>query len=174
MNAAVFRCLMRVVSRLIEIEADALDARTKGFALAGDSLAGSLLAASRERPGLLDSIEVGFDSLRAAPPLVTVRSSVAGRMRKIPSGFQASVPGNLVMFVLMTMVFSGAVITVERSTGVLRRYAYTPAGRRSDPPRKALRADAHRLRSDRVSAPRRQIRSFASPSARAPAPSSSS
>jgi ABC-type multidrug transport system permease subunit len=62
---------------------------------------------------------------------VTVSSTVAGKMRKIPSGFQSSVPGNLVMFVLMTMVFSGAVITVERFTGVLRRYAYTPAGRGS-------------------------------------------
>ena len=128
-NAAVLRCLMRVVSRLIEVEADAIDARTKGIALAGDSLAGSLLAASRMRPGLLDAIEVDFDSLRAAPPLVTVSASAAGKARKIPSGFQSSVPGNLVMFVLMTMVFSGAVITVERSTGVLRRYAYTPAGR---------------------------------------------
>ena len=101
-NAAVFRSLMHVVSSLIEVEANALD-----------------------------SIEVEFDSLRAAPPLVTVSSTVAGKMRKIPSGFQSSVPGNLVMFVLMTMVFSGAVITVERFTGVLRRYAYTPAGRGS-------------------------------------------
>jgi len=101
-NAAVFRSLMHVVSCLIEVEANALD-----------------------------SIEVEFDSLRAAPPLVTVSSTVAGKMRKIPSGFQSSVPGNLVMFVLMTMVFSGAVITVERFTGVLRRYAYTPAGRGS-------------------------------------------
>jgi ABC-type multidrug transport system permease subunit len=127
-NAAVFRSLMQVVSRLVEIEAGALEAGWIGFALAGDSVAGSLLAASRTRPGVLDSIEVEFDSLRAAPPLVTVVSTAAGKIRKIPSGFQSSVPGNLVMFVLMTMVFSGAVITVERFTGVLRRYAYTPAG----------------------------------------------
>jgi ABC-type multidrug transport system permease subunit len=130
-NAAVFRSLMHVVSRLVEVEAGVLDAGGKGFALAGDSIAGSLMAASRSRPGMFDSIEVEFDSLRAAPPLVTVSSGVAGKIRKIPAGFQSSVPGNLVMFVLMTMVFSGAVITVERFTGVLRRYAYTPAGRGS-------------------------------------------
>jgi ABC-type multidrug transport system permease subunit len=128
-SAAILRSLMRVVSRLIEVEADALDARTEGIALAGDSLAGSLLAATRIRPALLDSIEVDLDSLRAAPPLVTVSAVTAGRANKTPSGFQASVPGNLVMFVLMTMVFSGAVIAVERSTGVLKRYAYAPTGR---------------------------------------------
>jgi ABC-2 type transport system permease protein len=126
-NAAIFRCLMRVVSPLIEVEAGALDARTRGISLAGDSLEGSLLAASRSRPGLLDSIEGVFDALRAAPPLVTVSASTAGNIRKIPSGFQSSVPGNLVMFVLMSMVFSGAVIATERHSGVLRRYAYTPA-----------------------------------------------
>lgn len=127
-GAAIARGLIRVVSRLIEIEARAIDAGTKGISVAGDSLAGSLLAATRSRPGALDSIRADLDSLRARPQLVTVSASVAGKARSAPGGFQSSVPGNLVMFVLMSMVFSGAVITVERSTGVLRRYAYTPAG----------------------------------------------
>lgn len=127
-GAAVSRGMMRVVSRLIEIEARAVDAGTKGISVAGDSVAGSILAASRARRGLLDSVRLELDSLRARPQLVTVSASVAGRARKIPFGFQSSVPGNLVMFVLMSMVFSGAVITVERATGVLRRYAYAPVG----------------------------------------------
>ncbi|MDD4856564.1 MAG: ABC transporter permease [Candidatus Krumholzibacteria bacterium] len=130
-NAAVFRCLLRVVSPLIEMEAGMLERGTKGFAFKGDSLAGSPFEASLADPRLLGQIEAGLDSLRAEPSLVTLRSTAAGALRKVPSGFQSSVPGSLVMFVLMTMVFSGAAITVERSTGVLRRYAYSPAGKGS-------------------------------------------
>jgi hypothetical protein len=128
-NAAVFRCLMRVVSPLIEIEAGMLDREMKGFAFKGDSLAGSPYRASLADRGLLPRVEAKLDSLRAEPPIVTLLVTEAGRLKEVPSGFQSSVPGNLVMFVLMTMVFSGAVITVERSTGVLKRYAYTPAGK---------------------------------------------
>jgi len=130
-NAAIFRCLMRVVSPLIEIEAGMLERTTNGFAFKGDSLAGSPYRSSLSDPGLLARIETRLDSLRAKPSIVTLRSTEAGVLKRVPSGFQASVPGNLVMFVLMTMVFSGAVITVERYTGVLRRYAYTPVGKTS-------------------------------------------
>jgi ABC-type multidrug transport system permease subunit len=130
-NAAVFRCLMRVASPLIEIEAGMLERGTKGFAFGGDSLSGSPYRASLADRRLLPRVEATLDSLRAGPPLVTVRATEAGRLAEVPSGFQASVPGMLVMFVLMTMVFSGAVITVERSTGVLRRYAYAPVGKTS-------------------------------------------
>jgi len=130
-NAAIFRCLMRVASPLIEIEAGMLERTAKGFAFKGDSLVGSPYRASLADPKLLARIETRLDSLRAEPPTVTLRSTEAGVLKKVPSGFQASVPGMLVMFVLMTMVFSGAVITAERYTGVLRRYAYTPAGKTS-------------------------------------------
>jgi ABC-type multidrug transport system permease subunit len=130
-NAAIYRCLMRVVSPLIEIEAGMLERGTKGFAFKGDSLAGSPYRAALADPGLLVRIETRLDAVRAEPLVVTLRSTEAGKLRQVPSGFQSSVPGNLVMFVLMTMVFSGAVITVERTTGVLRRYAYTPAGKTS-------------------------------------------
>jgi ABC-type multidrug transport system permease subunit len=121
-SAAVTRCIMRVVSRLIELE---------GGVLAADSVQGSLLELSRAKEGLLDSVRVEFERLSAVPPLVSIVPSTAGTARKIPAGYQASVPGNLVMFVLMTMVFSGIAITVERNEGVLRRFAYAPAGRGS-------------------------------------------
>jgi ABC-type multidrug transport system permease subunit len=130
-NAAILRCLMRVAAPLIELEAGMLERGTKGFAFSGGSLAGSAYEAALADPKVLGAIERELDSLRAEPPLVTLRSTTAGALKRVPSGFQASVPGNLVMFVLMTMVFSGAVITVERYTGVLRRYAYTPAGKGS-------------------------------------------
>jgi len=128
-NAAVFRCLMRVAAPLVQIEAEMLERGTAGFAFTGDSLAGNPFRAVSADPKLLVSIKSAFDSLRAAPSLVTVSSTAAGRTTRVPSGFQSSVPGNLVMFVLMSMVFSGAVIAVERHTGVLKRYAYTPARR---------------------------------------------
>ena len=121
-SAAVTRCIMRVVSRLIEIESGLH---------AGDRVQGSLLDLSRAKEGLLDSVRVEFERLSAAPPLVSIVPSTVGTAKKIPSGYQASVPGNLVMFVLMTMVFSGIAITVERNEGVLRRFAYAPAGRGS-------------------------------------------
>jgi ABC-2 type transport system permease protein len=130
-RAAVIRSLMHIVSRFIAVEAEALETGGSTSAPGRAGAAGNPAAGARSRAGTFETIEAAFDSLGAAPPLVTVRSSAAGRIRKIPSGFQSSVPGNLVMFVLMTMVFSGAVITVERFTGVLRRYAYTPAGKGS-------------------------------------------
>jgi len=62
--------------------------------------------------------------------LVGVGSEVAGKRKKIPTGYQGSVPGNLVMFVLMGMVFSGMVITEERNQGLLRRMGMTLAGKK--------------------------------------------
>ncbi len=130
-NAAVFRSLVRVASGLVEIEARALDAKAEGSVPAGAGLPGDPIAAARPRAVSFDSIEIALDSLRAVPPLVTVKSRAAGKVRRIPSGFQSSVPGNLVMFVLMSMLFSGAAITFERRAGVLKRYAYAPAGKGS-------------------------------------------
>ena len=115
-SAAVTRCMMRVVSHLIELES-------------GMPAPGSLLGLSRGTAGSGDSIRAAFERLSAVPPLVSVVPSSAGTAKRIPSGYQASVPGNLVMFVLMTMVFSGIAITVERNEGVLRRFAYAPAGK---------------------------------------------
>jgi ABC-type multidrug transport system permease subunit len=142
-SAAVARCVMKVVSHLIEIESGVIAgggkyaaARTSaaargggGLTVEGDSVSGSLLELSRTKVGLLDSIRVDLGKLAARPPLVTVSASSAGTAKKIPSGFQASVPGSLVMFVLMTMVFSGIAVTVERSEGVLRRFAYAPTSK---------------------------------------------
>ncbi len=47
--------------------------------------------------------------------------------RQVPAGFQQSVPGYLVMFVLMNLlVFGGLAISQERSNGALRRIAVHP------------------------------------------------
>lgn len=53
----------------------------------------------------------------------------AGR-REIPAGFQQSVPGYLVMFVLMNLlIFGGLAISQERSNGALRRLAMHPVSK---------------------------------------------
>lgn len=129
-QGALFRDLIKVVADLIQIESGRLGTSGGAIKLVDGKLEGSLLALARAKPGEIDSIRIELDSLRAAPPLVTVRSSTVGSAEKIPSGFELSLPGNLVMFVLMSMAFSGIGITVERKEGLLRRFAYTPAGRR--------------------------------------------
>jgi ABC-type multidrug transport system permease subunit len=129
-TGALYRDLIKVVADLIQIESGRLGASGGAIKLVDGKIEGSLLALSRAKPGAIDSIRIALDSLRAAPPLVTMRSSTVGRARKVPSGFELSLPGNLVMFVLMSMAFSGIGITVERKEGLLRRFAYTPVGRR--------------------------------------------
>lgn len=64
------------------------------------------------------------------PGLVQVESSFAGR-RPMPVGFRQSVPGNLVMFLMLNgLIFGGASLAGERQTGVLRRLAVQPLRRR--------------------------------------------
>lgn len=63
------------------------------------------------------------------PGLVQVESSFAGR-RPMPVGFRQSVPGNLVMFLMLNgLIFGGASLAGERQSGVLRRLAVHPLRR---------------------------------------------
>jgi len=60
--------------------------------------------------------------------LVAVDSRYAGEARVTPDGFQQSIPGNTVMFVLLVaLTYGAASISGERSGGQLRRLATTPA-----------------------------------------------
>ncbi|MCP5523952.1 MAG: ABC transporter permease [Verrucomicrobiales bacterium] len=64
------------------------------------------------------------------PGLIQVETSFAGR-RPMPVGFRQSVPGNLVMFLMLNgLIFGGASLAGERQTGVLRRLAVQPLHRR--------------------------------------------
>ena len=68
-----------------------------------------------------------LDRLAALPRALTLDVRPAGERQKVPSGFEQSIPGNLVMFVLMVMLTSGAVSLVqEREQGILRRLASAP------------------------------------------------
>lgn len=60
---------------------------------------------------------------------VELQASFAGR-KKVPTGFEQSVPGYTVMFVLMNLlIFGGLSISGERTNGVLRRIAVHPIER---------------------------------------------
>jgi ABC-type multidrug transport system permease subunit len=57
---------------------------------------------------------------------VSLRSSFAGR-KPMPVGFSLSLPGNLVMYLLLNlMVFGGASVAAERRNGVMRRLLMQP------------------------------------------------
>jgi ABC-2 type transport system permease protein len=71
-----------------------------------------------------------YRSMRARPDLVEVAVSTAGKGRAVPSGFAASAPAMLVLFVLINTVIYGAVLlTLEKQNGCLRRLAGQPVSR---------------------------------------------
>jgi hypothetical protein len=74
----------------------------------------------------------GLARVAAMPRTLELEVSKAGRRRSIPTGFEQAVPGTMVMFTLLIMVTSGAVLLViERRQGLLRRLASSPMSRTS-------------------------------------------
>lgn len=70
-------------------------------------------------------------ALSQEPVNVTVRSEHAGRGRPVPTGASQSIPGVMVMFVVMTVLIGGSSsLTTERAQGTLRRLATTPLSSR--------------------------------------------
>jgi ABC-2 type transport system permease protein len=73
-----------------------------------------------------------FDALGQREPLVAVEVSSAGRGRPVPTGTAQSVPGNLTFVVMMmTLIYGGVFLTIEKQTGMLRRQAGLPMSRRA-------------------------------------------
>jgi ABC-type multidrug transport system permease subunit len=71
-----------------------------------------------------------LNELARQPRNVTLAVESAGVRLTPPSGFQQSVPGNLVMFIMLVMFTSGSVtLTIERNNGILRRLASAPVSR---------------------------------------------
>ena len=86
--------------------------------------------ASENAPSEVD--EDALAELNAAPRALTLEVRAAGERQRIPSGFEQAVPGTMVMFTLLVMLTSGAVLlVVERREGLLQRLAATPISRRS-------------------------------------------
>jgi ABC-2 type transport system permease protein len=68
-------------------------------------------------------------AIMAAPDPVRLNSHFAGR-KPVPSGFNFSLPGNLVMYLMMNLlIFGGATMASERRNGVIRRLMIHPLGR---------------------------------------------
>ncbi|MCD6379406.1 ABC transporter permease [bacterium] len=128
-SMAIFRSLAKVGSGLLEIEIEEVKRGDSRFIVQGDSVSGNLWGLSGDRPEAIREYKTRLDTVLAREPLITLKDEFAGKAKEIPGGFQSSVPGSLVMFVLMGMMFSGTAIAAERASGVLKRIAVSPAGK---------------------------------------------
>lgn len=70
-----------------------------------------------------------LSALGSRQPAVTLVVSQAGKRKEIPTGFEQSVPGSLVFFVMMALLTNGVTLTIEREQGILRRLASSPMSR---------------------------------------------
>lgn len=70
-----------------------------------------------------------LETLMHGPDPVTLDARFAGR-KPIPIGFNQSLPGIMVMYLLMNlMIFGGSTVALERRNGVLRRLSINPVRR---------------------------------------------
>ena len=66
-------------------------------------------------------------ALASTPRTLTLSVTAAGKREEIPAGFEQAVPGTMVMFTMLILLTSGAILlVVERQHGLLRRLASTP------------------------------------------------
>jgi len=60
--------------------------------------------------------------------LITLKTELAGKLRKIPGGFNHMIPASSVMFILFTvLMYTGITILQERRLGLLERIYLSPA-----------------------------------------------
>ncbi len=79
-----------------------------------------------EEGGDAELTEEGLRSMMDKANPVELDARFAGR-KPIPVGFNLSLPGNLVMYLMLNlMVFGGAGIAAERRSGILRRLSINP------------------------------------------------
>jgi ABC-2 type transport system permease protein len=105
----IIRAIVRLVSRLTEI---------------GD-LGDPSDAAQAEQA------RTEYDRLGQRPTLVDLEISTAGKGRPVPRGRAQSVPGMLTFTVMMmTLIYGAVFLTQEKRSGMLRRQAALPLGRR--------------------------------------------
>ncbi|MFO1476399.1 MAG: ABC transporter permease [Verrucomicrobiota bacterium] len=90
---------------------------------------GHLLEAAGGDTNRPDWSEAHLKSVLALPDPVRLDSKYAGR-KPVPTGFNFSLPGNLVMYLMMNLLlFGGMNIAMERGNGVLRRFMVCPVSR---------------------------------------------
>lgn len=109
----IVRAITRTLGLLVEMKQDG----TLPAAAAADATADS--AASGR-----------FAALSAREPLARLETTTAGRGRPVPGGMAQSVPGILTMTVLMmTVIYGGVFLTLEKRGGMLRRQTGLPLAR---------------------------------------------
>jgi ABC-type multidrug transport system permease subunit len=73
--------------------------------------------------------QASYEALARRPSRVKVAISTVGEGHAVPTGFAQSVPGILTFFVLMmTNIYGGVFLTVEKRQGMIRRQATLPLG----------------------------------------------
>ena len=71
-----------------------------------------------------------FREVQAIPRILKLEARPAGARQTIPVGFQQSVPGTMVQFILLVMFTTGGItLHQERTHGILRRLASSPMPR---------------------------------------------
>jgi ABC-type multidrug transport system permease subunit len=91
---------------------------------------GTLVALEEARDGERDIDADVLAAYERPDDLVIVEARFAGESRVVPSGFTQSIPGNIVMFVMLIALTYGAEsISTERRGGQLRRLVTTPLSR---------------------------------------------
>lgn len=85
-----------------------------------------LLELATQTNSLAPLSEAGLRSMMAKTNPVSLNSKFAGR-KPVPAGFNQSLPGTLVMFLMMNLlIFGGVSVSWERTNGVLKRLAVYP------------------------------------------------
>ncbi len=90
---------------------------------------GHLLEAATQTNGGSAITEDKLRAVMAAPNPVTLNAHFAGR-KPVPSGYSFSLPGNLVMYLMMDLlIFGGVTLASERQRGVIKRLMVHPLSR---------------------------------------------
>jgi ABC-2 type transport system permease protein len=88
-----------------------------------------LLEAASKKGSLEKLTEPQLRAIREAPNPVKLEARFAGR-KPVPSGFNFSLPGNLVTYLMMNVVvFGGAAMAMGRRSGTIKRLCLSPATR---------------------------------------------
>ena len=93
------------------------------------ALNGHILDAATQTNSAGTLTEASLRAAMAKPAAVELNARFAGR-KPVPSGFNFSLPGNLVMYLVMNLlIFGGATLAAERRNGVIRRLMVHPISR---------------------------------------------
>jgi ABC-type multidrug transport system permease subunit len=93
------------------------------------ALNGQLLEAAMQTNFAGNFSETQLREIMAKANPVTLNARFAGR-KPMPTGFNFSLPGNLVMYLMMNLlIFGGTTIAAERQNGVIKRLMVSPVTR---------------------------------------------